>query len=264
MDRERLEDLLTGLMDDELSAEEKTELEKELESSEEARNLLQSYRDQAESLKNLAPVRIEEDQKAAVLGKIKSAPIPLKPSARSNFLWFVGTIAACFIFFSASLALRPAKLPEGRKLYFSGGAIQDQPIAQLHQLVLKPGTDIRVLDSGQINGFLTEGSAVATLECDGGETAGQLLRLRLSLDLDGDKEFDVVQESETFHIDSAKGYEVVAARFPTIPEQYHDHALNGTARLELIGDSMSGDGLNLQFRPEQASLTLPVRSSEVM
>ena len=265
MDRERLEELLTGLLDDELSANERAELESELESSEEARSLLQSYREQAESLKSLAPVRLNEERKESVLRKIKSAPIPIKPSARSNFLWFLGTVAACFVFFSASLALRPVSPAEGQKFYFAGGELQTQPVAQIHQLVLKPDADRTcVLDSAKIDGFLTKGSAVATLECDGGEAKGQLLRLRLSLDLDGDSHFDVVQESETFHIDSSHGYEVVAARFPPIPDQYHDHALKGTARLELIGDSMSGDGLNLQFRPEQASLTLPIRTSEVM
>lgn len=265
MDRERLVELLTAFLDDDLSAAERTELEKELETSEEARSLLDSYRRQADSLRALPTPMLTPDRKAAVLQDIKNAPTPtpIRPSATNNFVWLVGTIAACFVFFSASMALRPVS-PEGRRLYLSAQELQIQPLAQTHQLVLKPGTDeVRVLSSQDLDGFLTAGAAVASLECDGGEVEGQRLKLRLSLDLDGDDEFDVVQESETFEIDGTIGYEAVTARFPSLPEQYHEQPLKGQARLELIGDSMSGDGLSLQFRSEQSFLSLPLRSAEV-
>ena len=264
MNRERLEELMSGLLDDELSAEEQVELDEQLAASEEARGLLESYRSQAVSLRALVQQKPTQARKDAVLRHIKSAPVPLRPSATNNFIWFIGTIAACFVFFSASMALRPVGPPEGRKLFLSAREIQTQPLAQTHQLVLKPGTnEIKVLDSVDLDGFLTAGAAVVNLECDGGQVKGQRLKMRLSLDLDGDDQFDLVQESETFLIDGVVGYEAVSARFPTLPEQYHDEALKGQARLELIGDSMSGDGLSLQFRPEQSFLSLPLRSTEV-
>ena len=264
MDRERLEELVTALLDNDLSAEERAELDEQLAASEEARSLLESYRSQAEALKALVPQKPTQARKEAVLRHIKSAPVPIRPSATHNFIWFVGTIAACFVLFSASLALRPVGPPEGRKLFLSAREIQTQPIAQTHQFVLKPGTDeVRALDSDDLDGFLTAGAAVVNLECDGGRVKGQRLKMRLSLDLDGDDQFDLVQESETYLIDGVVGYEAVSARFPPLPEQYHDQPLKGQARLELIGDAMSGDGLSLQFRPDQSFLSLPLQPSEV-
>jgi hypothetical protein len=212
----------------------------------------------------LVPLKPPQARKEAVLREIKAAPIPIRPSATNNFLWFIGTIAACFVFFSTSIALRPVGQPESRKLFLSAREIQTQPVAQTHQIVLKPGTDeVRVLDSGDLDGLLTAGAAVVNLECDGGQVQGQRLKLRLSLDLDGDDHFDLVQESETFLIDGVIGYEAVSARFPPLPEQYHNQALKGQARLELIGDSMVGEGLSLQFHPDRAFLSLPLTSAEV-
>jgi hypothetical protein len=263
MDRERLEDLLTGLLDDELTPAERAELDQELEASEEARALLESYRSQSEGLQALGPMTVPAGVKDATKSRIASEPVPLKPSASTNFLWLIGTMAACFAFFWASAAVR-GPVSEG-KLYLAHGALHVNSPGQTHQLYLKSGADeVHVLHSQDLGGTLTNGSARAILECDAGETQGQALKLKLSLDLDGDNEFDVVQESEVFEFDSEHGYEVLTADFPPISDEHSGQKVRGRARLELVGQSLNENGLAVQFHPERAQLILPMEKGRVI
>ncbi len=72
MHRERLEDLISGKLDGELTEQERVELDLCLQNSPEARALLESYLKQAEALKALPSSRMSESDKAAFLARVKS------------------------------------------------------------------------------------------------------------------------------------------------------------------------------------------------
>jgi hypothetical protein len=258
MNRERLEELLTGLLDGELSPEERVQVEHEIETSEQARALLDSYRRQSKELGDLGSLDVPSKLKKKTRDGIGSTtPIPIRPASSPNFVWVLGTVAACFLFFWMSSVVKP---PAGHgKLYLSHEGLVVEPLDQTHQLYLKAGTDqTRALHSPQLRGVLTEGRALAVLECDAGRTTGQTLLLRLSLDLDGDDEFDVVQESQVLTLDSQLGYEILTADFPPFSEEHKGKIVRGKARLEFVGQSLTDSGLALQFTPDRAHLTLPL------
>ncbi|MFA5508604.1 MAG: hypothetical protein WC314_04360 [Vulcanimicrobiota bacterium] len=263
MDRERLEELLTGLLDDQLSSSERAELEQELQQSETARHLLESYRARSQGLKSLPTESLSEPEKAATKNRIVSTPA----SARnvSSLWWILGSVAACAAFFYSSYLLGPTSGAETWKLYLSDTGIATRQHSHPQQFVLSPASEeIRTLESETLNGLVTQGSATVVLECDGGTHEGQQLILRLSLDFDGDQQFELVQQTDPFLIDSFPGHEIVVGRFPPIPAEFQGRPLLGAVKLEFRGASLSGDGLNLQFRPEHSHLTLPVRASEVL
>lgn len=262
MDRERLEELMTGLLDDELTSDERAELDRELETSEEARNLLESYREQSRLLVGLGGLTVPAKLKDKAKERLASEPVPLRPSAKNNVVWLIGTIAACLAFFwMGSVVQTPST--DG-KLYLASDRLYESSTGEVHQVFLRSSEQVRVLHSETLSGVLTQGQARCAFEADAGQVEGQSLRLRLSLDLDGDEEYDLVQESEIFTMDSRDGYEVVTAEFPPLATEHEGQKLQGKARLELVGQSLTGDGLALQFHPERAHLSLPIEQGRVI
>lgn len=263
MNRERLTELMTGLLDDELSVEEKSELERELDSSEEARTLLETYRVHSRQLRALEPLQVSSELREKTRRQIESTPLSLRPSTTQNLLWLIGTVAACFLFFWASSVTRDPRPVD--KLYLAQEGLVYQARAHTFQFNLTSGVaDTHALHSQVLQGVLTQGRAQAVLECDAGQVAGQSLKLKLSLDLDGDEKFDLIQESETVVLDQEVGYEVVTYEFPPLSEDYSGKEFRGKAKLELLGESLRDGGLAVQFHPERAHLTLPLVAAHTL
>jgi hypothetical protein len=261
MDRERLEDLMTGLLDDELTSEERSELELELEASAEARELLESYRTHSQGLQALEPLKVPEQLRDETKSRIDSEPIPLKPTGSRNFLWLVGTMAASLLFFWASSVTR---VPTPAKFYLAQEGLVSQAAGQTFSLYLTGVQETHVLHSQKLQGVLAKGGARAVLECDAGQVEGTTLKLKLSFDLDGDDQYDLIQESESLVFDREDGYELITCDFPPLSDQYSGEVIRGKVRLELIGQSLQDSGLALQFHPERAHLTLPLENERVL
>lgn len=257
MDRARLEELISGFLDDEIDASERSELDAYLAESPEAEALLASYRSQAESLRRLEQERVPAELTAQL--KKRLTPKPRKGGS----WWVVGSIAACLAFFWGSFLLQPAN--SATHYYLAADGLYPSVPTEEHRLVLNPSTsDSHVyLASAPLKGVLRAGSAQLHCLGDGGTVGGQRLRARLSVDLDGDRKYDWVSESEPLALDDKDGYQTFTTSFPVQGSEWVGKSVEGQVQLEIIGDDLGEQGVSLRFVPGQSKLTLPLEGHRV-
>ncbi len=244
---ERLIELISGSLDDELSAEEKVELEAALASSAEARQLAAEMREDREALRNLRVLSAPDSLKQRAVGKMGTVT-PLAPGRP----WQRVALLA------ASLALTFGIFrtfgPTGDTLYLSQGRLTTRAEAhgQELQLASKGGSDSHTMVSENLSGrFLPGKPTRVDLLGDAGTVPGGKLLVSLQFDFDGDGQIDLDSHTHVLEVDSTHGYENLVCTFPAM-EGMRD-LTNGTVQLEVACEDSPPVKLNL----EQASLTLP-------
>ena len=254
MDRERLEELISGALDQEITPHEQAELDAELERSEAARALFATLEQQSRGLQALTPLRAEPELKASTLRRLES-----RSGNAGNWLWVIGTLAASFLFFWGATRFDRQVSDETVAFYLTDAGLSLSSAGSGDVVLGAAGISNRVWETEVISGFISSGSARVTLKGDGGTVSGQTLSLKLSFDVDNDGEFDLLQEAEKITVDAKDGYEVFTASFPEIPAQWKGSAIRGKARLELVGESLAGTGVHVIFPDEGGALQLPLQ-----
>ena len=261
MDRERLLELISGLLDGELSESENAELQSEIESSESARSLLESHREQASLLRALdaprAPLELKEKLNKQLPGTTNS------PSAWRHWSSMMLAVAASFCFLWGGQALQTHSATPV-KLYLQRGLISSGPPADFHSVVLQPGrNESEVFLSPPEVGYWAQGPAIVKFKGDGGTHPGQMLRVKLSVDLNGDKEWELVEESELIELDAISGHQEFSIELPLASSTPVGVLVEGQVKLELFGESMSAEGIHILFPPNDSHLLLPLDEGAV-
>lgn len=259
MDRDELIELISAHLDGELDAEEQSRLEKALEESEEARSLMQSYRSQGEALRALPVLETPEHLESEVQEKIAKEPIPLsnaRPKKSNTWLWIMGSVAACFLFFIGAEFNQPVS--SNQRLFMSAEGLVSAPLIHPEQMELIPQEGNRVaLVSNQFLGKFSDGEATLSWDADAGTLSGTRVKAILSIDFDGDSQYDLVEESELLPLDEEDGFEKLRATFPVkVPP-----GVQGPyqARVELVAEQAESHGIMVKFSPDSSSLELPLK-----
>ena len=261
MDRERLLDLISGQLDGELSEAEQTELRTELEGSDTARNLLEAHRAQASLLKALEAPKASLELKEK-LQKRLPAHGP-SGSGWRHWGWMMAAVAASFCFLWGGQALQKSSSRPG-EFYLQRGLISARPNTDFHSVVLQPGSnESEVFLSEPAVGRWTEGPVLVKFRGDGGPNPGQSVKVRLYIDLDGDQVWDLVEESEPLELDALRGHQEFSVTLPITNNAQVGLPVRGQVKLELIGESMSPEGMHILFHPEDPHLLLPLSEGAV-
>ena len=259
MGRDELIELISAHLDGELDAEEQGRLDKALEESEEARSLMKSYKLQGEGLKALPDLEAPEHLKSQVQEKIAKEPIPLSratPKKSNTWLWIMGSMAACFLFFFGAEFNQPVS--SNQRLFMSAEGLVSAPLVHPEEMELLPQEGNRVaLVSPQFSGRFSDGEATLSWDADAGTISGTRVKAVLSIDFDGDSQYDLVQESELLPLDDEDGFEKLKATFPVkVPA-----GAKGPyqARVELVAEQAESQGITVKFSPDSSSLELPLK-----
>ncbi len=259
MDRERLQELLSGHLDGELNESETVEVETLLRESPEARALWDSYRSQGQALAALPGLVAPGELLRTTKARLKE-PSPVHPqrAPRSSWVWLLGSLAACFAFlFLADL------MEAGRDRVFyltSAGIVAERPDG-VEMVTLSSENDHRlVLLTPPFRAKVTSGTARVTWSADAGAVERQAMRVRLYLDLDGDEEYDLVEESMAVELDDREGFETLAVSFP-LEGLWDDHG-DCRAKVELSCETSSDQGIEVNLHPDRSQVILPLARFE--
>ncbi len=249
---ERLIELLSGSLDDDLSAAESSELQAVLESSAEARALLDELRADREALRGLPVLTVPADLKQRTLLRARmKAPGGAAPWTRRLMM------AAGFLVTLGLLwTVRPGQVLMSR-LHLQPGQLAVTPASasqELH-LLAADANKPHVMMSQAVTGRFNGGQAKLHLRCDAGLLKGGRLKVALAFDFDGDGKVDLRTDHQVLEVDDKEGYQELACVFP------HHSGMKDLARghvhVELSSESADGPGLNVQLDPAQARLELP-------
>jgi hypothetical protein len=264
MDRDRIEELISAHLDGELEPNETAELESLLQESKEARGLLESYRNQGQALAKLPGLKAPDNLKTALrektaaealqkAGSVQAPPELIQKRKRRGWVWIVSSAAACFLFLFLAEATDPGAEV---RFYLSQNGITHLR-GQTETFVLSPTKGNLVsLVSPKFQAKFTSGTATVSWSADAGTLKGQAMHARLHLDLDGDDVYDVVEESVRLELDSSEGFEKMVASFP-LDGIWDEHGL-GQAKVELICDDESAEGVSVKLHPGHSHLMLPL------
>lgn len=243
---ERLIELISGSLDDDLSAEEKVELEAALASSVEARQLASEIRADREALRSLPKLSAPESLKQRTSGvKTVAPPAPGQPWQR------VVLLAASVVL---TVGLFRSFGPASETLYLSPGRLTMQAASVHEELNLASSGDSgsHTMVSEKLSGEFLPGKPLRVdLLGDAGAVPGGKLMVSLHFDFDGDGKIDLRSPSRVLEVDGREGYENLVCTFPAM-EGMRD-LTNGTVYLKVACE----DGPPVKLKLEQASLTLP-------
>lgn len=249
MNRERLEELVSGHLDGELSPPESQELKELLQSSEEARELLESYRSGSKALGELAQLKAPDMLKARTRKKLTGSARKKKGPV---WLWLGLSLAASFTFFALGQYFTP---PAQTRFQLTSQGLQAE--AGASEVVELPQTGELELLSPTFSGNIVAGTPTLTWQADAGTLEGGNVRARLSLDFDGDQVYDFSEESREFALDSKDGFQTVTSSFGNIPAV--GRVDNCRAKIELVGSLPDGAQVSVRLGTAEDSLALPVR-----
>lgn len=257
MDKEKLSELVSAHLDGELTEGERKELDNALSESEEARQILASYQAQREAFEALPALKTPEFLQESTKARLQSdsGKGETSRSKSKSWVWVLGSLAACLAFFFIGEFVQPSAVE--RRLYLSPKGLVLSPLLQSEVIELSPGSEnVYALTSPVFRGQIKPGVATIHWAADAGTEAGAQVKARLSLDVDGDSQYDVVHESDVVSLDSDVGFEVLSSDFVLDESELAEGPYK--IRLELLAESETTEGLWVEMQPQHSHLTLPV------
>lgn len=249
---DHLKELLSASLDEVLSAEEQSELEKALASSEEARELLAKMRSDQRALRNLP--------KLAASPELRRRAAPALPKRQEGLSWKRRALKAASIVLVVGLFwyFRPVKsLVEGR-LHLAPGRLVARAAAVSHELHLaaRGAEKTEVMTSEPLSASYQGGPTSLHLHCDSGGMPNARLIFKLAFDFDGDGKYEQ-QTTETRELQTKKGYQEVVCTWPEIKGM--QDLRTGRVRIEVSNGSDQGPPIKLLFDPDHARTDIPYR-----
>jgi hypothetical protein len=249
---ERLIELLSGSLDDDLSAAESAELEALVEGSAEARELAEELKTDRKALRGLPALSAPAALKQKTLLKTRmKAPGGAPPWTRRLMM-----AAGLLVTLGLLWTVRPGQALMSR-LHLQPGQLAMTPAEasrELH-LLAADANKPHVMMSQAVTGRFNGGQARLHLRCDAGSSKGGRLKVALAFDFDGDGKVDLRTDDQVLEVDDREGYQELACVFPH--HQGMRDLARGRVHVELSSESADGPGLKVQLDPAQARLELP-------
>ena len=247
---ERLIELISGSLDDALSAEEIAELEQALAADPSARDLQAKMASDRGALQALPSLTAPPQLKRQALQNAQQR----RPVA--SRLWLRRGLMAASVLIAAGLFWQARPESPGARLNLRPGQLTELAAAEASELMSLTGGDkgAHLMLSEALTGRYQRGTARLQLRCDAGNAAQAHLVVRLAFDFDGDGNFDLRSEPQVLPLDSTEGYQTVACEVPLAAMTDLE---GGRVQVELATVDENAPPVKVRLEPGQATIDLP-------